>query len=460
MQARFSPTLADPMSDASQTTGMFAKHSALATTLLFGLLFVFQTQAQDANSNSVLEQSFLKPLPLATEFTDGGFPIIIGPVDPLELSITAEDFPTEDFKATGEPIAVLPEGFATPQAVRTKEICPLKKSLVCVSGLDEIWLVSARQAHLCWSDLSQVEVSLLQNKTWQPSSLDSLTSRHANEKSKTTVVYCHGNRTSLDWAQSRGFQVYQSLFQNENDDRQCSRARPPVRFVIFAWKSEQEKIRIRNDYEIKSNRALLVGKTFGKILEQFSDREMVLSGFSLGSQIILAGLSNRELTSTNLPGRYQVALIAPALDPNFVCGSLTRLPGNGLIKRTEVVANDDDLAIKAAQKLAGKKCRQWLPEFKRLARTSEFAINRIRIHTDENDISRRHSINNYYNSEKVRRVHREMLRQVHAAQTSISEPSAVQQIVPTAFLGLQIEGALDPQSSLATPGDTELTPIR
>jgi len=442
MQARFLPSLTDPMSNASLTTGMFAKHFAPATILLFGLLFVFPTLAQDAELDSVLDRSFLKPLSLAPEFTDPGFPIIKGPVDPLELSVVAEDFPAEDFDPTGEAIAVLPQGDATPQAVRTKDLCPLKKPLVCVSGLDEIWLVSARRAHLCWSDLSQVEVSLLQNETWQP-----------------TVVYCHGNRTSLDWAQSRGLQVYQSLFQNENNGRQCSR--PPVRFVIFTWKSEQEKIRIRNDYEIKSNRAPVVGKTFGKILEQFSDRKMVLSGFSLGSQIILTGLSNCELAQTNLPGRYQVALIAPALNPNFVCGSLPGLPNNRLIERTEVVANNDDLAIKVAQKLAAKKCRKWLPEFQRLARTSEFAINRIRIHTEENDISRQHSSTNYYNSEKVRCIHREMLDRVYAVQPANLELSTAQEAGPTAVVpNLQIEEALDTQSVLVAPEDTELIPIR
>ena len=321
------------------------------------------------------------------------------PVEPMGLESLGSQWP-------------LPCEACEPQVVKTKGKCSLSEEIVCVSGRDEIWLVSARQSHLCQSDLSRLEVSLLRDSQWQLSSLETLTSAHAGNRSRATFVYCHGNRTKLAFAKSRGLQVYEALFQNEVDQS----TRPPVRFVIFAWKSEQEKVRLRTDYEIKSKRAFAVGSAFGKFLDQFADRNMLLGGFSLGSQVVLAGLTGCESKRSNLDGRYQVALTAPALDPSFVCSSLRQLPENSLIERTEVFANENDFAIKAAQKLAAKTCRKWLPELMKLANI--MGINPIQVHEVGKEISSRHSIANYYNSRSVRCIHRKMLEQVYAAQQS------------------------------------------
>ena len=233
--------------------------------------------------------------------------------------------------------------------------------------------------------------------------------------------------------------------------------------MIFAWKSEQEKVRIRPDYELKTERASVVGKTFGKFLEQFSDRNVLLSGFSLGSQVVLTGLTNCESGGANLPGRYQVALIAPALDPKFVCGSLNTLPNVGLIQRTEVVANEKDIVIKAAQKMAAKICREWLPEFKRLARTSEFANNPIRVRDIGDDISRQHSTNNYYGSTEVQRLHREMLKQVYAIQQPHSVPAVMVEPDAVSVLGesdsvLDFQPALPASDLPVLAAPTELVP--
>ena len=306
-------------------------------------------------------------------------------------------------------LGTLPCKVCQPQAVKTKGKCSLSEQIVCVSGRDEIWLVSARQSHLSPNDPSRLEVSILRDEIWQESSLESLTSAHAADKSRATVVYCHGNRTDLSFAKSRGLQVYQSTFRNEIDQS----TRSPVRFVIFAWKSEQEKPRLRPDYELKSRRATAVGSAFRDFLHQFSDRNMLLSGFSLGAQVILAGLTSCEPESTLLDGRYQVALIAPALDPLFVCQSLRRLPEIDSIQRTEVVANENDFVIKVAQKLSARACKRWLPEFKRF--TNVNSINPITLHEISDEISHRHAIDNYFKSETVRCIHREMLNQVYAA---------------------------------------------
>ena len=116
-------------------------------------------------------------------------------------------------------------------------------------------------------------------------------------------------------------------------------------------------------------------------------------------------------------------MIAPALDPLFVCNSLRRLPGIEAVRRTEVVANENDFAIRAAQKLAAKACRKWLPEFKKLA--NKDTINRIQFHEIGDEISCRHKTDNYYTSEKVRCIHLKMLNRIYAAQQQPELPAAM-----------------------------------
>lgn len=436
------------MNTAPQTIGINAKSIAFAIVLLLVMLFACQTCGQEleafSQQSTVELESVLAPSELLERndtSQDHGQSAV---VDEWSADQIATSIECNSQKTPGS--ETLQCDHCQSQAVKTRVNCPLGKRVVCVEGRDEIWLVSARQSHLCWSDLSRIEVSLLQNEVWQPSSLETLVSAHAEDKSRATVVYCHGNRTKLAWAKSRGLQVYQSTFQNEVDQS----TRPPVRFVIFAWKSEQEKTRLRPDYKLKTQRAAVVGMAFGKFLDQFSDRNMLLSGFSLGSQVVLTGLTGGESGRPNIGGRYQVALIAPALDPMFVCRSLRTLPDVSLIQRTEVVANENDVAIKAAQKLAAKTCREWLPEFKKLACTSAFATNRIQLHEIGDDICRHHTSNNYYNAEKVRCIHWEMLSQVHADQQSNVAPTSMMELEPIEVQPTQLEPISDFGQSVFT----------
>ena len=420
------------MNTAKQTIGIDAKSIVFATVLFLLMLVVCQTCGQEFkafNQEGVVEfDSKLESVLVSGQSVEQS-QALDQPADLLDLSADqpATPFELDSQKTPGSETRQCE--VCQPQAVETRE-CPLKKCVVCVDARDEIWLVDARQSHLCWSDLSRIKVSLLRDETWQPSSLETLVSAHDSDKSRATVVYCHGNRTKLGWAKSRGLQAYQATYQNEIDQS----TRPPVRYVIFAWKSEQEKLRLRSDYKLKTKRASVVGLGFGKFLDQFGDRNMVISGFSLGAQVVLTGLTDGALAGSNLSGRYQVALIAPALDPMFVCSSLRTLSEVSLIQRTEVVANENDVAIKAAQKLAAKTCREWLPEFRKLACTSEFAINPIQVHEIGDEISRQHNVNNYYTSQKARCIHRKMLEQVYAEQQPRLAPVEVVEVEPISDL--------------------------
>jgi len=159
------------------------------------------------------------------------------------------------------------------QSVRTRRGIGFRS--VSVRAQDEIWLVSARrQQGQC-----QLTLQRLIDGQWIPTCMEELTFAHAVDQQRSSMVYVHGNRTDGEYARSRGLQFYENVF---NAGAQSG----PVRFVIFAWRSERERIRPASDFNVKLDRSVELGSTFARFLDQFPDRRMVLSGFSLGGQVV------------------------------------------------------------------------------------------------------------------------------------------------------------------------------
>ena len=264
--------------------------------------------------------------------------------------------------------------------------------MIEVCSRDDVWLVSARDSHCHPSDMSLLECSRLVNGCWQSEELANLTDDHAQDKAKVTMIYVHGNRTNLKWAKSRALQFY------DNSLRSCER--PPLRFVVFAWKSEAEKARIIQDYKIKSNRSVTVGKAFYELLDHFDDRKMLLGGFSLGAQVVLSAMSEAELRtpSTTKAGQYQVAVIAPAINSDFSRASLAIYPQNSLVRHTDVFVSQEDCAVKVSEAI------------NRRTNSSGFNITdlvdyqggaSVSVHDITCEVNRRHSIDNYGRSVSV-----------------------------------------------------------
>ena len=264
--------------------------------------------------------------------------------------------------------------------------------MIEVCSRDDVWLVSARDSHCHPSDMSLLECSRLVNGCWQSEELANLTNDHAQDKAKVTMIYVHGNRTNLKWAKSRALQFY------DNSLRSCER--PPLRFVVFAWKSEAEKARIIQDYKIKSNRSVTVGKAFYELLDHFDDRKMLLGGFSLGAQVVLSAMSEAELRtpSTTKAGQYQVAVIAPAINSDFSRASLAIYPQNSLVRHTDVFVSREDCAVKVSEAI------------NRRTNSSGFNITdlvdyqggaSVSVHDITCEVNRRHSIDNYGRSVSV-----------------------------------------------------------
>ncbi len=324
-------------------------------------------------------------------------------IDGSLVSLLEKDWAVPSVFA-GDCSSVVECGDVCDQQVLTKNACPKRDEVVCVSARDDVWFVNARQSHLCPENVSQIQCYRLRNGVWESSSLTALTQDHASDKSRVTFVYAHGNRTDEDWAKSRGLQVYKTVFRpTEPTVEVC--VRPALRYVIFAWKSEQEKLRILPDYTVKSRRSPVVGQSFGRFLSQFEDRKMVLCGFSLGAQVILAGLSDSELDAAEIGSadlnRYKVALLAPALDPDFVWNCLPQIQHNMLIERTEVFVSLTDRAIKLAEKLASKTPRAWVAVFQELGQSSHDSANPVSLFDVTEDAGKRHLTESYASSSCV-----------------------------------------------------------
>ena len=225
------------------------------------------------------------------------------------------------------------------QTVRTRNGVGFR--LVNVRAQDEIWLVSARQHKQC-----ELNLQRLIDGQWVPACMEELTDAHAVDQQRSSVVYVHGNRTDDEYARSRGLQFYENVFNGESSSG-------PVRFVIFAWRSEREKIRPTLDFKVKLDRSVELGPTFANFLDKFQDRRIVLAGFSLGSQVVLSGLVQLpSQVASDKVGKFQVALVTPALKAADASNSVASLPLNPTAAKTVVFVNRKDNAIRAAMLVA------------------------------------------------------------------------------------------------------------
>lgn len=216
-----------------------------------------------------------------------------------------------------------------------------------VLGEDEIWLVSSRGIGCPGCDDSGLSFQQRRDCTWVGAARADFD--RSLEASMQTVVFVHGNRTDLSYAVRRGLQAYQSFIS------QAPRI-APIRFVIWAWPSEQESLGLR-DFREKADRADLEGCLFGTFLSRLpSDQQLNLIAYSYGSRIVLGGVS--MLTGNSLLGRtvslpegyspppMRVTLIAAAAPPGSLLPGARYAPAYSLIDRLVLINNREDRALK------------------------------------------------------------------------------------------------------------------
>ena len=298
------------------------------------------------------------------------------------------------------------------QSVRTRKGIGFRS--VNISAQDEIWLVSARQQQ----NRCELTLQRLIDGQWVPASMTDLTDAHAVDQQRSSVIYVHGNRTDDQFARSRGLQFYENVFNGESQSG-------PVRFVIFAWRSERERIRPTSDFNVKLNRSVELGPTFASFLDQFQDRRMVLSGFSLGGQVVLSGLSQLqppiEDVAEHKTGSFRVALITPVLKAEDAMNSVASLPHNPAIAKTVVFVNQKDNALRAAMLVAKATSSQPTVTLEQIASqpTCEM-VNPVLIEDMTAETTGCHSITKYSaRSTRLRTVLKEMADEVRGTEHEI-----------------------------------------
>lgn len=337
------------------------------------------------------------------------------------------------------PHVIVSDSCGTSMAVAAQSIVVKKSVLGCLESIqvlpqDEVWLINARACPDGETDLSFLETCQLRDGDFQTSSLNELTDAHRDDKTKSTVLYVHGNQTNLEFAIARGMQVYRNAFTTR------PACRGPIRYVIWAWKSEQELTRLYPDYLVKSKRSVAAGETLVATLNRFSDRNMVLFGYSLGVQVVISALDSplKDLRLDD-PTRYRVACVAPAINPEYVARNSLRADSASPAASTFVFTNRKDRAIRAAQAIIRRKAPVDEATIEGLSSSGKLNMGPVSTFDISKEAGRFHAIERYTRSATMQRKLAELVNDVLVTHASHVLParSIVAQADSTSLLTIE-----------------------
>lgn len=290
---------------------------------------------------------------------------------------------------------------------------------VALAPCDEVWRIDGRNSHCDPQNLSLLNVFRLDGCQWSSQPLEALCAAHQSDRSKVTLIYVHGDRTDDYYAALRGLSCYRNLFGQSSEC--CGSG---VRFVIWSWKSEKEFHRPSKDYNLKAQRSRTVGKSLATFLEAFSDRRIILAGYSLGCQAFLIALEEMAkcqplpLNTDGSPNsdKYRVCLIAPALEPCYVSQHRCPLAGAELVAQTDIFDNSADRALKCAKVLGWHVAPGGGTSIQVLACHGTLPISNITFFDLADAVGKRHSIVAYTAVPVVGCRLREMVTEIQSTQ--------------------------------------------
>lgn len=283
----------------------------------------------------------------------------------------------------------------------------------CVLPGDEVWLISARDdvsAGTCPSDSLQCQQ--YRDGFWQDSSWLAISPSSPGD-ARETMVFIHGYNTNLHYAKKRGLQVYQNLLATSAD-------RPPVRYVIWAWRSERELVRPVRDYVLKSQRAVSLGSKFAWTLNVLGTKPAIILGYSLGVQVAVSALTHSPVYSGP---PVQLAVIAAANDCRFAAGCDLQFRNSGRISRTLIIYNRRDRVIRTAGAVCKARYRQRFQFFEQIAQTRPCYFGQVDI-VDISDVAtKRHAIVSYTKLSPVQSSIQGMLSCGPSSNLTLVDPS-------------------------------------
>lgn len=322
--------------------------------------------------------------------------LVVGePVESIEFA--GEAFPLVE---TAKENAIIEVAANRQQDVSLSNPCLGQCEHFTILAEDEVWLIDAREFVSGGSNLEALKVSQFVDGELAPRSLSDLTNAHASGDSRATMLYVHGNQTDEKWALFRGLQVYRNALTTQPE------LRNPVRFVIWTWKSELEKIRRYPDFQIKAERSMQVGETFAATLNQFNDHNIVVFGYSLGVQVLLSAFDSPSLVCRDSDSScYQAIFAAPAINAKFVANhSLKRDQTQSIIERSVVFTNRKDRAIRAAQTIIRRQLPGEESTIEGLSNAGKLQVGQISGVDVSDEAGYRHRVERYTRSAKLQRV--------------------------------------------------------
>ena len=216
-------------------------------------------------------------------------------------------------------------------------ISAVGQSSNCLRPGDEVWLISARDFGSC-CDANNFHCQRYSAGNWYDTSCAELFAANDAQPVCSPVVYVHGYQTDLGDAKLRGVQVYDRLF------RSCENTQP-IRYIIWAWKSERESLRFVQEFQEKASKANRLGDAFAMTLNRLQSSPPTVIAYSLGAQISISALVKSDVY-TGQP--VQLAVIAAATDCGFP-GDCSQMRQSGNISTSYVFVNRGDVAIRAAR---------------------------------------------------------------------------------------------------------------
>jgi hypothetical protein len=197
-------------------------------------------------------------------------------------------------------------------------------SLVCppTQQLGEVWELSTRHYPDRFRCLppGSIPIRPFKHSPGQGWELDSLENALVDD-GRLTILYVHGNFMERNNARDRVLIINRYL---------QAKAKEPYRLMMLSWPSEREPHPLRDVYEnaeSAESQALVVAQ----ILERLGNQSRVsILGFSFGARAVTGGLhfasggsvpgfsSPLQYPASNQLSNYRVALVAPAVDRNWI----------------------------------------------------------------------------------------------------------------------------------------------
>lgn len=232
---------------------------------------------------------------------------------------------------------------------------------------DEIWLISTRK--LCQrssaaagSTFQHAEVARWADCRWHPTSSEQLLQDMNTDPHRLNLLFIHGNRTDLQWANLRGVETYERIVSGPEIQGCVPETAPPIRWIIWAWNSDPLH-GPRVDLAVKKQRAIDQGTYLAEFFQGIEQSSIGVFAYSLGAQALASSLAVRQVENTANVEAESLVCAGPKLDVVMVAGAVPTCWFNSMdaqtclpacVNRLTLINNPADRALLVYQRFTNQ----------------------------------------------------------------------------------------------------------